>query len=281
VHIVLTCLVLIVIGYGGAAWYLWARQRKLIFLPSRDVQQNPADLGLKYEDVGIPVAGTSLHGWWLPSENTAAPAMLYLHGNDFNLGSNVERIARLNRAGFAVLAVDYRGYGKSGGEFPPELRVYEDAEAALSFLVRERHVDPGQAFIYGHSLGGAIAIEVALRHPEVAGIVAECTFTSIPELAKALFWMFPVDWLLHQRFDTLAKVPLLRVPTLYIHGTADTEIPHAMSERLFHATHGSRWLTLIPGGGHEDNSMVGEATYLRAVLDFTQGVERDRHARRR
>jgi pimeloyl-ACP methyl ester carboxylesterase len=275
VHVVLTCLALLVIGYGGASWYLWARQRKLIFLPSRDVQQSPSDVGLKHEEVRIPVGDdrdTSLHGWWLGSGSAAAPAILYLHGNDFNLGSNVERIARLNRMGFAVLAVDYRGYGGSGGAFPSEIQVYEDAGIAWNYLLRERGIDPRRAFIYGHSLGGAIAIELALRHPEAAGLVVECTFTSVPELAKISFWMFPVDWLLHQRFDALAKVPKLCVPVLFIHGTADREIPCTMGERLFHAARGSKWLTLIPGGGHEDSAMVGEAQYTRAVLEFTQGI---------
>ena len=280
-QIVLTCLVLFIIGYGGATWYLWAKQRKLIFLPSRDVHQSPADFGLRYEEVWVPVGGgpaTSLHGWWLQSDDAAPPAFLYLHGNDFNLGSNVERIARLNRMGFAVLAVDYRGYGQSGGGFPSELQVYEDAEAAWNYLVQERHIDPRRAFIYGHSLGGAIAIELALRHPEAAGLVVECAFTSMPELAKVLFWMFPVHWLLNQRFDALAKVPKLRVPALFIHGTADREIPHAMSERLFHAAGAPKWLTLIPGGGHEDSATIGEGIYTRAVLDFTQGIQRDRNA---
>lgn len=274
-HIVLTCLALVIIGYGGALWYLWARQRRFIFLPTRDVQQTPADAGLKYEEVWIPAGDsqtTSLNGWWLPAVDPATPSMLYLHGNDFNLGSNVERIARLNRMGFAVLAVDYRGYGKSGGGFPSERQVYEDADAAWSYLVRERGVDPGQAVIYGHSLGGAIAIEVALRHPEVAGLIVECTFTSIPELAKTVYWMFPVDGLLHQRFDALSKVPTLRTPALFIHGTADDEIPYAMSERLFAAAREPKWLTLIPGGGHEDSAMVGEPLYTRAVLDFVGAI---------
>ena len=197
--ILLTCLALLIVGYGGAVCYLWARQRKFIFLPTRAVEKSPADVGLKHEDVRVPVGGdpaTSLHGWWLPSDDATGPAMLYLHGNDFNLGSNVERIERLNRMGFAILAVDYRGYGKSGGGFPSEIQVYEDAEAAWNYLVRKRRVDPGHAFIYGHSLGGAIAIELALRHPEVAGLIVEGTFTSMPELAKIDYWMFPVDWLL-------------------------------------------------------------------------------------
>ena len=280
VRIVTTFLVLLIIGYGGASWYLWANQRELIFFPSRDVRQTPASLGLAYEDVRVPVGGsdpTSLHGWWLQSDNAAAPALLYLHGNDLNIGGNVERVARFSRMGFTVLAVDYRGYGKSGGGFPSEAQVYEDAEAAWNYLVQERHVDPERAFIYGHSLGGAIAIELALRRPEAAGLVVESSFTSMPEMAKALYWMFPAEWLVNQRFDAIAKVPMVQVPSLFIHGTADSEVPYAMSERLFTAAREPKWLTLIPGGGHEDSAWVGEASYTRAVLDFAQNMQHGRN----
>ena len=84
--------------------------------------------------------------------------------------------------GFSVLIVDYRGYGKSGGGFPSEGQVYEDAETAWTYLIRELHADPGHAFIYGHSLGGAIAIELGLHHPEAAGLILESTFTSIADM---------------------------------------------------------------------------------------------------
>ena len=89
-------------------------------------------------------------------------------------------------------------------------------------------------------------------------------------------WMFPADWLLNQRFDAIAKVPMLKVPVLFIHGTADTEVPYIMSERLFNAATGPKWLTLVPGGGHEDSASVGETLYARAVLGFVQTIRAGR-----
>jgi uncharacterized protein len=275
--VLLGLLVLLLAGYGGACWYLWAYQRELIFLPSRDVQRTPADAGRQFEDVWVPVGGApsvALHGWWLQSGQPGAPVFLYLHGNDQNIGGDVDRIALIHRMGYTVLAVDYRGYGKSAGGFPSENQVYEDAEAAWRFLLQDRRVDPERAFVYGHSLGGAIAIELAVRHPEAAGLIVEGTFTSMSEMAKTVYWMFPVDGLLNQRFDSLAKAPKLRVPVLFVHGTADREVPYAMSEALLAAANGPKRLVLIPGGGHEDSAKVGETLYARAVLDFTRNVQR-------
>ena len=275
IPILLTVATLLSAGYSGAAWYLWANQRELIFLPSPDIERTPGDLGLHYEEVWVPVAGSepiSMNGWWLRSDDADAPALLYLHGNDLNIAGNIEHIASLCRLGFSVLSVDYRGYGKSGGGFPSERQVYEDAESAWRYLIRDLRADPGRAFIYGHSLGGAVAIELGLHHPEAAGVVVESTFTSIPDMAKLAYWMFPVDWLLHQRFDALARVPLLRLPVLFIHGTADAEVPYTMSERLFEAARGPKWLTLISGGGHEDSAETGATVYARDVLTFRQNT---------
>jgi pimeloyl-ACP methyl ester carboxylesterase len=269
----LSLAVLLITAYSGASWYLWAKQRQLIFFPSRDVQRTPGALQLQYKEVWLPVAGSesiSMNGWWLRSADAVAPALLYLHGNDLNIAGNIEHIARLRRMGFSVLIVDYRGYGKSGGRFPSEDQMYEDAATAWNYLVRDLHADPGQVFIYGHSLGGAIAIELGLHHPEAAGLILESTFTSMPDMARLKYWMFPTDWLLNQRFDALAKIPSLRLPVLFIHGTADPEVPYTMSERLFAAAREPKRLTLIPGGGHEDSADIGAALYTRDVLEFAR-----------
>ena len=133
-----------------------------------------------------------------------------------------------------------------------------------------------RSFMAIRSASCAIAIELALHHPEAAGLILESTFTSMPDMAKLSYWMFPTDWLLDQRFDALAKVPLLRLPVLFIHGTADAEVPYAMSERLFAAARSPKWLTLIPGGGHEDSADIGGTLYARDVLAFTRINRRHR-----
>ena len=272
-------LVLSIAAYAGSSWYLWTNQRELIFAPTRDVTRTPADVGLKYDDVRFTVGGqdpSTLSGWWLQSTETDAPVVLYLHGNDLNIGANVDHVAALHRIGFSILAIDYRGYGKSEGGSPSESQVYDDAEAAWNYLISQRHVDPAAVFIYGHSLGGVIAIELALRRPEAAGVIVESTFTSMVDMAKVRYGMFPVDRLLNQRFDALFKVPNLRVPVLFIHGTADREVPYTMSVRLFAAARIPKSLTLVAGGGHEDNASVGKAQYERAVAEF---VAENRRAR--
>ena len=104
--ILLSLAALLVAGYSGASWYLWAKQRELIFFPSRDVQRTPGDVELQYENVWLPVAGSesiSMNGWWLRADDATAPTLLYLHGNDLNIASNIERIAAFRRMGFSVL----------------------------------------------------------------------------------------------------------------------------------------------------------------------------------
>lgn len=273
-RVVLASAAAVLVAYAAAAAYLWTHQRTLIFLPAREVLRTPGDVGLRYEEVRIPVPGSDgafLHGWWIPSGDPAARTVLYLHGNDLNIGASVEPIARLCGLGLSVLVVDYRGYGKSSDGPPNEARVYEDAGAAWRYLIREKQLAPGRTFIYGHSLGGAIALDLASSHPEVAGVIVESAFTSMRDVAAIDYWMFPVDWMLDERFDAIEKARKLRTPVLYIHGTADREVPYAMSERLYEATNAPKRLLLVPGGGHEDSSAVGGEAYANAVRAFVGG----------
>ena len=211
-----------------------------------------------------------LYCWWVPAEQSNAPTFLYLHGNDHNIANHLEHTQRLHNLGYNVLLAEYRGYGKSSGGKPSETKVYEDAEAAWQYLLKVRGVKPQQAFIYGHSLGGAIGIDLALHHPEAAGLIAESTFTSMAEMGKLSYPLLPVDWLLDHRFESLQKIAQLKIPVLLIHGTWDRRVPVEMAKQLYAVAPQPKRLTLIEGGDHSNSGTVGWIEYRDAVSSFVK-----------
>lgn len=267
-----------VLAYLSVCGYMWNTQRQHIFEPEARLQSTPDRDGMRYEEVVIPSGSGAehgeLHGWWIAAEQAHAPTLLYLHGNFRNIGHNVEHAMRLHSLGYNLLLVDYRGYGKSSGGAPSEAKVYEDAEAAWNYLIRQRAVPPQQTIIYGHSLGGAIAVDLAVRHPEAAGLIAESTFTSMIAMAERDYGYLPIDWILNQRFDTLDKIGKLKIPVLFIHGTWDEKIPYQMSQQLFDQAPQPKALKLIDGGEHSNNSGVAWLEYRAAVSAFVRQYAR-------
>jgi pimeloyl-ACP methyl ester carboxylesterase len=259
----------------AAGVLLWAFQSRLIFEPERALHAAPGDFPFPVAEVGIPIGAAAPHrqtvsGWWIPSGHSGAKVVLYLHGNDGNVTTSMSEIEPLRQLGYSVLVIDYRGYGKSAARFPSESSVYEDAEAAWAYLVREQGVSPAQLYIYGHSLGGAIAIELATRHPEAAGLIVESSFTSIYEMAmlERRYALLPIQPFLNQRFDSIRKVSGLRLPVLYMHGTADEIVPFSMGRRLFSESSGMKSFVAIEGGRHGDNSVAGGPAFRAAIRGF-------------
>jgi len=256
-------------GYGLALLGLVGLQRRLMFFPTAPLTPTPAELGIDYETVSIPVAGAQLHGWWLPSAQLG-PTLLYLHGNSENISANLTRAAGMReRLGVSVLLADYRGYGASAGPFPSEQRLYADARAMAAFL-QQRGIPPEQIVIYGHSIGGAIAIDLATTLPTALGLVVESSFTSMAAMARFAGYgrWVPVNWVLHQRFNSVGKLPSLTLPLLLIHGTADTAVPATMSEDLYAVASPPKQLWLIPEGDHADLVTVGGDAYFQRLADF-------------
>lgn len=260
--------------YLAACTYMWATQREQVFEPSPVLQTTPERMGMKFEELRIPVGSGAdqgeLDGWWVPAEGANAPTFLYLHGNDRNIANHLEHTQQLHTLGYNVLLVDYRGYGKSSGGKPSEAKVYEDAEAAWQYLLKVRGVKPQQAFIYGHSLGGAIAIDLAAHHPEAAGLVTEGTFTSMQAMGEREYGYLPVGWLLNQRFESLQKIAGLKIPVLLIHGTWDQKVPVGMAKQLYAAAAQPKALALIEGGEHSNSGAVGQVEYRAAVSAFVK-----------
>lgn len=269
-------LILVVLAYLMLCTYMWATQKHHIFKPRPLLQTTPDRLGIKFEEVHIPSGSGAdtgdLYCWWLPADVVDAPTMLYLHGNDKNISgaSDIERASRLRAMGYNLLMVDYRGYGKSGGGSPSEAKVYEDAEASWQYLIKQRAGDPKRTFIYGHSLGGAIAIDLAVHHPEAAGLIAESNFTSMVDMGQQQYPFLPAEQLLNQRFDSIGKIGSLKMPLLLIHGTWDKLIPYQMSQRLFDSAPQPKFIKLIEGGEHSNDAIIAPLEYRAAVGEFVQ-----------
>ncbi|BCK87573.1 putative protein [Sideroxyarcus emersonii] len=267
-------LMLAVLAYLSVCAYMWATQREKIFKPVAMLQTSPQRLGMKFEEVHIPSGSGAERGdlfaWWIPAASADAPTMLYLHGNDRNISAalDIDKAARLHDMGYNLLMVDYRGYGKSGGGEPSESKVYEDADASWNYLLKQRASDPQRTFIFGHSLGSAIAIDLAVRHPEAAGVIAESGFTSLVDMGEIEYPYLPVEPLLNQRFDSLGKIGNLKIPLLLIHGTWDSLVPYRMSQRLFERAPSQKTLKLIEGGEHNNNAIIAPLEYRAAVDDF-------------
>jgi uncharacterized protein len=239
---------------------LYLGQARMIYLPTAQHKQTPSNIKLNFEEVRLPVQGGEVHGWWLPNPK-ATKTILYLHGIGLNIGSNLDPAKRLYDQGFSVLLIDYRGYGQSSGPFPSEKRIYEDTEAAWNYLTTTRQIQPAKIVLYGHSLGGAIAIDLAKRHPDAGSLIVQSSFTSMYDMAmqRPYSRIFPLKLLLHERYDSIEKVETLKVPVLYIHGLKDETIAHGMSQTLYDRSPEPKQLFLVLQGTHDNGNLFWQA----------------------
>jgi alpha-beta hydrolase superfamily lysophospholipase len=229
-------------------------------------------------EMNLPVANGArregnehINAWWWPAANPGAPAVLYLHGARWNLTGQLFRIEQLHDFGFSVLAIDYRGFGKSSGELPSEETVYEDARLAWQQL-KTLQPDPKKRLIYGHSLGGAIAIDLASQpgqQQQARGLIVESTFTTLADVAKSLSYPWlPLQLLLSQKFDAVDKIAQVGMPVLIVHGTSDRYVSSHFSEELYAAAPQRKKLLLVEGGSHNNSMRMGESAYRRAFREL-------------
>jgi pimeloyl-ACP methyl ester carboxylesterase len=251
------------------------KQRSWIFQPSDTSWGASAQAAEGMEDVWISFASkvtgqeAKLHALWLPARRHAqdGPVLLYLHGARWNVSGSAPRIRRMQQLGFSVLAIDYRGFGKSTPGLPSEDMAYEDARAAWEWLAA--HHGQRARYVFGHSLGGAIAIDLASHVEDERGVIVEGTFTSIPDVASSMkFGWLPISPLITQRFEAVKKVDKLHSPLLVVHGDSDTLIPSDLGRRLYDAATGPKQFLLVEGGSHFSTMAVGLPKYREALKEF-------------
>ncbi len=263
----------VLIALAAGCVQLEYKERELLFRPNREAagwfDGMPAGVQELYLPVGNDAGAQRIHAWWWPQGDANAPTVFYLHGARWNLTGQLRRIEQLRRFGFAVFAIDYRGFGKSDGDMPSEQSVYEDARVGWRWLAAQQP-DGSRRFIYGHSLGGAVAIDLAASladgGPPAHGLIVESTFTTLADIATALSYEWvPTRMLLSQKFDSIGKIRRVTMPVLIAHGAGDRYVPSRFSEALYAAAPEPKRLLLIDNGSHNNSMWIGGPEYQRAL----------------
>jgi len=266
-------LITLLIGYGLLLLLVYFIQPRLLFLagvPGRELTATPARLGLDYRDVYLETSdGESLHGWWLTHEDPRA-TVLFFHGNAGNISHRLESLRIFHDLGVNILIVDYRGYGRSTGK-PSEPGLYRDADAAWRWLTADLGIAGEDIVVFGRSLGGAVASELAAR-VGAAGLIVESAFTSAPDIAAELYWWLPVRLLSRMQFNTAEHIDRSRLPILIIHSPDDEIIPFSHGQRLSEIV-GERGRLLTIQGGHNTGFLESGRRYREGLERFLRRIE--------
>lgn len=257
---VLTALVTTAVILAVAIALLMIFEDRLIFFPTKDgVGPSPG------EDVWLTTSdGVRIHGWYLPHP-AARATILHLHGNAGNLEDRRDLVRNLRDLGVNVLAIDYRGYGKSDGS-PDEAGVYRDTRAAYDWLLTKTSAD--RIVVHGESVGGAPACELAATAP-CGGLIVQSAFTSARDMAPRVLPWFP-RWLVRTKFDNRDKVARITVPKLFIHSRKDEIIPFDMGETLFAAAAEPKECEWFATAGHNDLTFTQPRKYYSRVAQFLE-----------
>jgi fermentation-respiration switch protein FrsA (DUF1100 family) len=236
----------------------------MIYFPTKDLGRDPSSLGLEYEDVFLEAAdGAKIHGWFI-GDRASGKVILLFHGNGGNLSHRLPLIRLLHGLPANVFIIDYHGYGRSEGS-PTEQNLYLDALAAYDFLRTQKKYSSPHIILYGSSLGGAVAVDLAARE-KVGGVILESTFTSARDMAARMNFLYrwPIVWI-RSRFDTLAKIALIKAPLLIVHSKEDEMIPYQMALALYQRAAQPKELLLLEKGGHNDFMMTPE--YIKSLKE--------------
>jgi abhydrolase domain-containing protein 17 len=245
--------------YGFFAVYVFLRADSMIFLPQpTSYQDDSSILKLQVTD------REQISARYLPNPQ-AKYTILFIHGNAVDLGDIQPFLSRLQSWGYSVFAYDYRGYGTSHGT-PGEANAYQDAVAAYAYLTQKLGISPQRIIIYGQSVGGGSATELATRYP-VAGLILESTFTSAFRVVVP-FPLLPFD-----KFTNLEKISRLRCPVLVMHGSADAVIPFPHGEKLYAAAPEPKLKLWIEGAGHNDFTEVAGDRHRKALAMFQELIQ--------
>lgn len=264
-RMLISLVISLVLGYLALIAFLYVRQPKMLYFPTREIEQTPAAIGLSFDEVTLNTAdGLTITAWYVPAPN-ARTVLLFCHGNGGNISHRLDSIRIFHDLGLSVLIFDYRGYGKSEGE-PTENGTYLDAEAAWDFLVKDKRIDPLRILIFGRSLGSAVAAELAMRK-EAGALIIESGFSSIPDIGRKYYPYIPVSLITRFHYATINKVGSLSLPKLFVHSPDDEIIPFEQGMRIFEkAAEPKDFLKLQ--GNHNEGFLMSGQFYINGLEQF-------------
>lgn len=265
--------------FGGLIGYLWfVGLDSKFYYPDNFAYSRPADFGLRHEDVRFTTAdGVRLHGWFLFAQGTPRGVVVHFHGNAANISNHIALIEWLARAGYHVLMFDYRGYGESEGRVT-RAGTTKDGDAALEYALSRPEARDLPVFAYGQSLGGAVAIVTAAKHPEIRAVVAESTFSSYRRIAarhatqllqfsvlgRAMAWLT-----ISSGDDPIDAVGQLAPRPLLVIAAADDQVCYPeLARELYDAAHEPKEFWLVPDAGHLEIPLVAQEELRRRVMGF-------------
>lgn len=239
-------------------------EQAFLYFPENKFLSTPAEIGLDFQDQWMTTSsGRKIHGWFIPHPQAQA-TLLFFHGNAGNISHRIDKLKIFYELQLSTFIIDYAGYGQSEGK-PSEKNLYEDGRAAYQQTIEKLKIDPRRLFLYGESLGCAVAIELAQKL-DVAGIILEGAFTSLRELSKKhMPLLVPFAG---SQYDNLEKISQLKVPILFTHSKQDEICPFKQALQLYEKTTAPKQSVWFETGGHNDGFFVNRESYEKGLSQF-------------
>ena len=248
----------------------YAAQPGIVFHPIEDLAETPSDWGMEFEDVHLESEdGIRLHGWYIPAPN-AGRVLVFLHGNAGNISHRRDPLRIFHDLGLDVFIVDYRGFGRSQGQ-PSEEGLYMDAFSAWHYLTEQRGIEAQDIVVFGRSLGGAVAAQLASR-VKPAAVIIESSFSSAADASRLIYPLLSPIVLLRYHFLAADHLARADTPILIMHSPADRIVPIGLGRHLYQrAPEPKRFVEL--SGGHNDGFLRSMPYYAHELAAFLASPE--------
>lgn len=255
----------LLITYLGWGILLYIMQHKFLYGPVQELTHTPDELGLDFEEVVFRSSdGLQLSGWYVPAKDSEF-TVLFCHGNGGNISHRLDSINIFHDLGLNCFIFDYRGYGESRGR-PGEKGTYLDAKAAYKWLAEEKKIPEDKIIIFGRSLGGSIAAQLASK-VKPGALIIEGTFTSFVDIGKKFYPYMPVRWFARFSYSTIDFIKSVRCPVMLIYSRNDEVVPFEFGSALFEVANEPKEFVEI-FGGHNDSFLVSNDIYKDAWIKW-------------